>query len=106
MEWIYEEDRIKLIDEQGMLMSEAILVKKSNGDIDIEHVYVDSALRGQGIAGKMMKAVVEYLRENNKKAIASCSYANAWLHKNKDDYKDVISSQIDDVMACKIDGKH
>lgn len=106
MQWIYEIDRIKSIDEAGGLMTEAILVGKPNGEIDIEHVYVDSALRGQGLAGETMEVLMDYLRENNKKVTASCSYANSWLHKNKEIYSDIISSDLNDFMACRIDGKH
>ena len=69
MNWIYEEGRIYCEDDSKKLMAEAILTAKGNGEIDIEHVFVDSSLRGQGVAGELMETVVEYLRtkqiENN-----------------------------------------
>jgi len=106
MQWIYETDRIQLKDKEDRLMTEAILKEKSNGEIDIEHVFVDSSLRGQGMAGKTMEVVVDYLRKKKKKATATCSYANSWLQKNKEVCSDIMSSDLSDVMACRIDGRH
>ncbi len=106
MEWIYEEDGIRSVDETGKLLAEAVMENLSNGEIDITHVFVDDSLRGQGIAGKVMEKVIGYLRENNKKAVASCSYANSWLMKNQEFCKDVISEDMLGSSACRIDGKH
>ncbi|NLL63737.1 MAG: N-acetyltransferase, partial [Ruminococcaceae bacterium] len=44
MNWIYEEGRIYCEDENKKLMAEAILIVKTNGELDIEHVFVDSSL--------------------------------------------------------------
>lgn len=48
----------------------------------ITKVYVDEEYRGQGIAGKLMNAVVEYANENNIKLEATCPYAISWFEKN------------------------
>ena len=106
MNWIYEEERIYCEDERKNLMAEAILTAKNNGEIDIEHVFVNSSLRGQGIAGKLMEAVAEYLRKNRLKTTATCSYANSWLMKNRASYEDIISLDENEITACKIDGRH
>ena len=95
------------MDEKDELMAETTYVSKDNGEVDIDHTYVNSVLRGQGIAGKMMGIVASYLRENGFKATATCSYANTWLKNHKDEYSDIISKDIDnEAAACKIDGKH
>lgn len=106
MEWVYEKNKIKAVDETGKLMSEADFMEMSNGEIVIEHVFVEDAFRGQGLAGETMKVMAEYLREHHKKTTATCSYANAWLHKNQMDYCDIISSDMTDIQACKTDQKH
>lgn len=49
----------------------------------IEKVYVDEIYRGQGVAGKLMQALVDYAEKNDIKLEASCSYAVSWLEKNK-----------------------
>lgn len=107
MDWKYENERIYSVDEKGELMAEATFVHNKNGEINIDHVYVNPVLRGQGVAGKIMVAVVDYLRQKNLKVTATCSYANEWFKKNAELYDDVISKNIrDEVTACKIDGKH
>ncbi|MFA6807855.1 MAG: GNAT family N-acetyltransferase [Eubacteriales bacterium] len=107
MGWKYEDGRIYSTDEKGELMCETIFVRKENGEVDIDHTYVNPILRGQGMAGKMMVAVAEYLREKGIKASATCSYANSWLKKHKELYSDICSQDIDDqFVACKINAKH
>ncbi|GAA3663994.1 GNAT family N-acetyltransferase [Asaccharospora irregularis] len=107
MDWKYEEGRIYSIDEKNELMAEATYVLKENGEVDIDHTYVNPALRGQGVAGKMMSVVAEYLREKGLIATATCSYANSWFKKHRDIYSDIISKDIDsEVVACKIGKKH
>jgi len=107
MEWKYEDGRIYSEDEKGELMAETTFVHKDNGEIDIDHTYVNPILRGQGVAGKMMLVVADYLKKEGIKATATCSYANTWLKKNEKLYMDIISKDIDDQsLACKINGKH
>lgn len=107
MKWSFEKGRIYSVDENGKLMAETTFVYKYNGEVDIDHTYVNPELRGQGLAGKMMEVVAEYLKENGIKASASCSYANIWLKKHSESYPDIISRDIEnDPFACKIDGKH
>lgn len=51
--------------------------------------------------------MIEYLRKNGLKAVASCSYANSWLQKNSDRCSNVIAAANEEVpIACRIDGKH
>lgn len=107
MNWIYEDGRIYSVDENNKLLAEATFFYKANGGVDIDHTYVTPALRGGGVAGKLMEAVAEYLRKNSLKASASCSYANAWFRKHRESHKDIIAEDIeDDADACRIDGRH
>ena len=45
-----------------------------NGKVIADHTFVDSSLRGQGVAGKLLDALVKDMHEQNKKIKASCSY--------------------------------
>lgn len=105
MNWNYEEGRIfGVIDDK--VMAETTYYFTDKDKIVIDHTFVDPSLRGQGVAGKMMEVVAQYLRDNNIKASATCSYANAWLKKHRETYADIISLEIDDnEVACKLDGK-
>ena len=107
MNYQYEENKIYAVDEKGELLVKADLSAAGEGIIDITHVYANPALRGQGVAGQLMEAVVEYLRKNHLKAVASCSYANSWFQKNKDRCADVIVAGGEQMpVACRIDGQH
>ncbi|WP_407310071.1 GNAT family N-acetyltransferase [Desulfosporosinus sp. SB140] len=107
MNWNYEERRIFGTDEKGELMCETTFVLKKNGELNIDHTYVNPILRGQGVAGKMMVVVAEHLREKGLKASATCSYANIWLRRHEELYSDILSQGTDDQgAACKIDAKH
>ncbi|MPN48227.1 hypothetical protein SDC9_195832 [bioreactor metagenome] len=91
MNWSYEPGRVYYVDETNTCLAEATYVFLDNRTVDINHTYVDPSLRGQGVAGEMMEAVALRLRQDGLKAVASCSYANAWLNKHRDSYADVIS---------------
>lgn len=93
MGWNYEAERITLTDDNGELMAEAEFLVKENGNLHITHVYVEPDYRGQGIAEKTMKTVVEHLRDHHIKATASCSYARAFFEKVAEEYKDVIEDR-------------
>jgi len=107
MNWNYEDGRIYSVDESSELLAETTFVPREHGEVVIDHTYVNPALRGQGVAGQMMEAVAEYLKEKGLKVSATCPYANAWLKKNRERYAGIISKNLDaDVPACKIEGKH
>lgn len=107
MNWKFENGRIYSVDENNELMAETTFISKGNGQVVIDHTFVNPVLRGQGVAGQMMEVVANYLRENGLKASATCSYANSWLKKNRQPFSDIISEDLDnDVAACKIGGTH
>lgn len=87
MDFIYEEDRIYLNDEDGNMIAEITFPKVRDGVVNINHTYVSPVLRGQGVAGKLMEAAIEYIEKNNYKAILDCSYAATWgeKHPEKED---------------------
>ena len=95
MNWSYEPGRVYGLDETNTCIAEATYVFLDDRTVDINHTYVDPALRGHGVAGEMMEAVTQCLRRDGLKAVASCSYANAWLNKHRDSYADVISDDLD-----------
>ena len=95
MKWSYEDERIYSINKENELMAEVTFVSIGDNEVDINHTYVNPALRGQGIAGEMLKLLGEHLRRKGIKATASCQYANTWLKKNMATYSDIISENLD-----------
>jgi len=48
----------------------------------IDHTAVEAAYNGQGIGMKILEAVVDYARKNNKKIIPLCPFAKAMLERH------------------------
>ncbi len=88
MEFKYEKSRIYMENEQGETIAEVTFPEVSQNKVNVNHTYVDRSLRGQGVADKLLKALAEDLKKNNKKAVASCSYAVDWFEKHPE-YEDV-----------------
>ncbi len=54
------------------------------------HTYVPVEQRGRQIAAFLVKAGLEYAKENNLKVIPSCSYVRTYINRN-DVYKKLIA---------------
>lgn len=79
MTFLTESNRIYIKDEQDRLLAEVTFPSISPWLVDVNHTFVDDSLRGQGIAGKLMEAVVSHLRETGQSCICTCSYAKKWF---------------------------
>ena len=91
MEFFVEDGRITYQNENAEVLAEATYCPVRPGVVDIDHTYVDPSLRGQGIAGQLMEALAVELRKRGLKAVASCSYAEVWLERNRNAYTDIIA---------------
>jgi len=83
MIWIYEENRIFMLDEKGNLICEANLEKKDPKTVIINRIYVDPNYRNQGFADQTMHTVMEYIRKHQYQVVPVCPYAKAWLEKKQ-----------------------
>ncbi|MDF2677506.1 MAG: family acetyltransferase [Bacillota bacterium] len=88
MEFKKESERIYIENEIGKTIAEITFPHISDDVVNIDHTFVDQSLRGQGVAGKLMLAVTEHLRNNNQKAKATCSYAVDWFDEHNE-YDDI-----------------
>lgn len=84
MEFNYSDDRIFLLNDKNETIAEVTFPQTDENTVTIDHTYVDSSLRGQGVASKLLYSAAEYLRNNNKKVIPTCSYAVEWFKKHKE----------------------
>ncbi len=90
MELVHENGRIYALGESGETLCE-IMFPDDGVRADIDHTFVSDALRGQGMAGKLVKEALTQIRERGLKAAKpSCSYAAKWLetHDEFDDIKE------------------
>jgi len=71
------------------LLAEITFIPTGESKIIIDHTYVSDLLRGQGVALQLVKKVVEYARQENKKIIPVCPYAKKIMMES-DEYKDIL----------------
>ncbi len=63
-----------------------------DGDVMvITHTIVPDAIAGRGIAGGLVKAALDYAREEGWKVDPACSYAEAWIARHPD-YADLLDN--------------
>lgn len=82
MDFIKEKNHIYSEDENGYLLAEVTFPETSPGVVNINHTFVDNSLRGQGIAAQLMEAAYDMLKEDNRKAVATCPYAVKWYREH------------------------
>lgn len=89
MNFTYTPNQIALYDSNSILLAEVTFPDSDNNTVNINHTFVDDSLRGQGIAGQLMKAAADHLRSEGKKAVLTCSYAINWFEKHPE-YQDLL----------------
>ena len=69
--------------------AEITYVNYNEDTIIINHTFVSTELRGQNIGGQLIKRVVDFARNENKKIIPQCSFAIKEFNEKKE-YDDVL----------------
>ncbi len=80
MEFQKETGRI-YAERDGQMIAE-ITFPEEDGVAVIDHTFVDGSLRGQGVAGQLVRAAADQIRDQGKKARAVCTYARAWFDRH------------------------
>ena len=73
--YITEENRIYLQDENWNILAEIDFEKKDEKTYNISRTFVDDSLRGQGIGSELVEKAITYLTWKWYKVSATCSYA-------------------------------
>ncbi len=87
MDFIYEENRIYAENEKKEVIAEITFPYVHKSIVEINHTFVDESLRGQGAAGKLMTAAVDYISSRNLKIKPTCSYAVNWFEKHPEKHE-------------------
>jgi len=82
MNFIKEENRIYLADENKKVIAEIEYQKIEDNTYNIYHTFVDESLRGKGIASKLVEEAVKEIKQKGGKVQATCSYAKAWIERH------------------------
>lgn len=76
------DDRIIYVNDNDSIVAEIDFPKTGVNEITITHTFVDSSLRGQGIAKKLVEEVISIARKEKYNIRATCSYAMRYFHDN------------------------
>lgn len=84
MDFTRNENQIALFSETGLLLAEVTFpyTDETQSTVEVDHTFVDTSLRGQGIAGKLMSELADELEKRDLKAVPTCSYAVSWFEKH------------------------
>lgn len=77
-ELLREPGRIYARSGSGRLLAEVTFPQRE-GVAVINHTFVDPSLRGRGMAGRLLQAVVDTLRQEGRRAVPTCPYAARWF---------------------------
>lgn len=92
MEFIHEQDCIYCQNEAGKIIAEISFPAVGPSIVNIDHTYVDRALRDQGIADQLLHAAVRDIRARGMKVTPTCSYAAAWFERHPE-CADILASR-------------
>jgi uncharacterized protein len=84
------EDKFYVGDSQENPQAEIHFIKTGEDTLTVDHTFVSDELRGQGVAGKLVKRIVDFAREENMKINPECTYAKKKLESNEE-YQDILS---------------
>ena len=82
-----ENERFVIYSEGNEVYVEYSMI---GNDINLYHTYTHPALRGKGLAAHVVRAALEFAKENNLKVVPTCSYVQAFIAKN-DEYKELVA---------------
>lgn len=69
----------------GDRLAAEITFPDRDGIAEIDHTFVDGSLRGRGVADQLVRAAVEQIRAEGKRARAVCPYAVRWFEKHPEE---------------------
>ena len=79
------------IDQDGEWVAELAYTRSTDGQITITHTEVDDELQGKGVGEDLVKAAVEYARENGLKVKSECKFAKKVIDETTE-YQDVLAA--------------
>ena len=101
MTFTTEENRI-FYAEDGKTLAEVTFPVCGPETVVIDHTWVDSSLRGQGVAGQLVRRAAGALRSTGRKARVTCSYARDWFVRHPEEADVLVGGWENDHAACRL----
>jgi predicted GNAT family acetyltransferase len=70
------------IERDGQRIARQTYVRTAEHHVLIDHTEVDPSLKGQGVARRLLDALVAWARATGTRVAATCSYARAQFEKD------------------------
>ncbi|MFV5492027.1 GNAT family N-acetyltransferase [Acinetobacter sp. ASP199] len=71
------------MEDQGQRVAEITYQWREPDTIVADHTWVSHALRGKGVARKMLDILVEFARQKQLKIIPQCSYVHVMFKRDR-----------------------
>ena len=79
----------------------AFVAYRRTGDVlTLDHAEVPSALEGQGLGGRLVKATLDDIRARGLKVVPRCSFVRAYMHRHPE-YDDLLAGSSRSVKASE-----
>ena len=101
MTFTTEENRI-FYAEDGKTLAEVTFPETAPGVVVVDHTWVDPSLRGQGVAGQLVRRAAGTLRSTGRKARVTCSYARDWFARHPEEVDVLVDGWENDHAACRL----
>lgn len=77
-----------VIEEDGVRVAE-MEISITADDLIVYHTEVAEKLKGQGVATKLLAAMVDHARKHNLRVVPLCPYVHAQFKRHPEQYTDV-----------------
>ncbi len=75
------ENQMIFIKEEDKMIAYISFPKTDENTVNINHTFTHQSRRGEGLAKKLMDALYDHLKQNNLKALPTCSYAVVYFER-------------------------
>ncbi|MFP4153215.1 MAG: GNAT family N-acetyltransferase [Alkalispirochaeta sp.] len=82
-------EEMRFVLDIGGREAELLYFVPEEGVLDLEHTFVPPDLRGSGAGGKVVRAALEYAREEGYRVRPSCSFVAAFIQRHPE-YQEMI----------------
>ena len=79
----FKKEIIIFLENDGHKYARVVIELEENDVYNIAHTYVSDEYRGKGLAAKLVKEAVKFIKSHDGKIKGGCSYAAKYLEKNK-----------------------
>lgn len=82
MDIIHDEEDLRFYAALGDEEAELTYTYPEDGVMDFDHTFVPKEHRNKGYADELVKAGLEFVKDNNYKFIPSCPVVQAYAHRH------------------------